>query len=362
MQMMLLIIIILFAALMYLLRHALKSQNKKLSFVEYAIFIGYSISLVLFGIGLLSHCHQYNEAVDPVDGDCYLPFGGKHIISLLFYFIAFNSAAAAIWIKGRRIPPIPLVAALISLMVGSILSIFVFIQVIYHDTSTLNVYVGNEGTGYFILAPVFCFLIGTKLIWRIIHEEKQDAASRKYRNRFLNKVNLLLASKLDYPIWALLLLLPFILLLTLVLILFGQDSNSLVKVFTETTTWTFSQQMHPPILDHRGHYLCTVAAKGDPSVVKPLRLGKRHGNTIIVNRQLLIANAFEEILSDLSPTLHRYIRQVYDRYGYNISTKINSVSGANITYILMKPLEYIFLFFLYMLYVNPEQKIAKQYT
>jgi len=32
------------------------------------------------------------------------------------------------------------------------------------------------------------------------------------------------------------------------------------------------------------------------------------------------------------------------------------------TYILMKPLEYIFLFFLYMLYIEPEKKIAKQYN
>ncbi len=144
--------------------------------------------------------------------------------------------------------------------------------------------------------------------------------------------------------------------------LFGQDYNSLVKVFTETATWRFSQHISPFPLPHEGHYLCTVAAKGSPNVVKPVRLGKRWGRTIIVNRQLQIANAFEELLSDLSPGLHRVIRHNYDKYGYDLSKKINNTKASNITYILMKPLEWIFLICLYLFVVEPEKKIKKQYS
>ena len=362
MDIILIVIVALFAGLIYLLRSAIKKQNKKISSVGYAVIIGYILSLAISGVGLLTHSSQYHEAVDPVDGACYLPFGGKHALSLFIYFVAFNVAVMAIWIKGRKIPPIPLVLALIILMIGSIISIFVLTQVSYHDTSTLSIYVGNEGTFYFIFTPLFCFCFGIGFIWKIIQEERETSLHRTYRNPILNKINILLSSKLDYPLWALILLVPVFLVVTAILILFGQDSDSMAKVFTETTTWAFSQKMHPPILDHRGHYLCTVAAKGDPTVVKPLRLGKRHGNMIIVNRQLLVANAFEEILSDLSPVLHRYVRSFYDRYGYNISTRINSVRASNLTYMMMKPLEYIFLFFLYMLYIEPEKKIAKQYA
>jgi hypothetical protein len=93
--------------------------------------------------------------------------------------------------------------------------------------------------------------------------------NRSYANSTLNKINNLLSSKLNYPAWALILLVPVFLLLTIILVLLGQDRDSMVKVFTETTTWAFSQKMHPPILDHQGHYLCTVAAKGDPALVKP---------------------------------------------------------------------------------------------
>ena len=138
--------------------------------------------------------------------------------------------------------------------------------------------------------------------------------------------------------------------------------GDLVKVFTDTSTWMFSQKMHPPILDHRGHYLCTVAATGNPKIVKPLRLGTRGGQTIIVNRQLQIANAFEECIQDLSPNAHRLIRKNYDRHGYNISLYINSAMRSNMVYFAMKPLEWMFLIFLYLFCVNPEQKIQKQYA
>ncbi|MDR0262221.1 MAG: hypothetical protein LBJ04_03265 [Sphingobacterium sp.] len=356
------LIILAFVGFLYLLRSIVKKQRKEISFVEYALIVAYLISLMVAGVGLLFHSSQFDQAVDPVDGDCYIPFGGKHLLSLLVYFIAFNCSAAAIWIRGRKIPPIPLVVMLIMLIIGSIISVFVFIQVSHHDTSTLDMYVGNEGTLYFIFTPICCLIIGIGLIRKIILEEKGYALGRTYSSAALNKINGLLSSKVDLPIWAFLFLIPIFLLCTIILILFGQDHDSLVKVFTETTTWAFSQKMHPPILDHQGHYLCTVAAKGDPALVKPLRLGKRHGHIIIVNRQLQIANAFEEILSDLSPAVHRFVRYCYDKYGYNISVKINSVKASNRTYLVMKPLEYIFLFFLYMFYVEPEKKIAKQYS
>jgi hypothetical protein len=76
----------------------------------------------------------------------------------------------------------------------------------------------------------------------------------------------------------------------------------------------------------------------------------------------LIANAFEEMIQDISPTLHRGIRNLYDKYGYNLSKKINTPFRSNLTYILMKPLEWVFLLSLYLLCKNPEKKINKQYA
>ena len=160
-------------------------------------------------------------------------------------------------------------------------------------------------------------------------------------------------------------LLPIFIIITIILTLFGQHTDSLVKVFTDTATWHLSQKIHAPILphvDHGGHYLCTVAANGSPNIVKPIRYGKRGGKRIIVNRQLLVANAFESLLEDYLPKFHKVIRRNYDKYGLDLSRKINTPRLSNLTYILMKPLEWLFLVCLYLFDVNPEKRISIQYA
>ncbi|NLM34294.1 MAG: hypothetical protein GX206_02550 [Clostridiales bacterium] len=82
--------------------------------------------------------------------------------------------------------------------------------------------------------------------------------------------------------------------------------------------------------------------KGHKRIVKPIRAGIRHGNRIVVNRQLLVANAFENILEQYTPSFHKFIRYVHDKYGYPLSKHINSPLSADLVYILMKPLECFF--------------------
>ena len=67
------------------------------------------------------------------------------------------------------------------------------------------------------------------------------------------------------------------------------------------------------------------------------------------------------MIQDSSPKMHHLIRTNYDNYGYNLSKKINSETGSNITYIVMKPLEWFFLICLYSFCNTPEKKINKQY-
>ena len=97
-------------------------------------------------------------------------------------------------------------------------------------------------------------------------------------------------------------------------ILAGQGADAPIKAFTDTADWTFSQQIPPPPMESSGHYLCTVAAGGHKKIVKPLRYGTRRGQTIVVNRQLCIANAFEEWMQEKFPKIHKAIRNFYDRY------------------------------------------------
>lgn len=150
-------------------------------------------------------------------------------------------------------------------------------------------------------------------------------------------------------------------ILEIVLILFGQGADGVVKAFTMTADWTFSTQVPPPPIEYEGHYLCTVAAGGHRKIVKPIRYGMRRGEKIVVNRQLCIANAFEELIQERAPRFHRAVRGFYDAYGYPLSRLITTPAKADFVYLLMKPLEWMFLGVLYLLDVNPERRIERQY-
>jgi len=150
-------------------------------------------------------------------------------------------------------------------------------------------------------------------------------------------------------------------LITIILALFGQKPDSIIKAFTETSDWTLSQHIAPPPVEVDAHYLCTVSLRGHRRLVKPVRYGIRSGNKIVVNRQLMVANAFEELIQEKFPRIHKVIRHGYDKYGYPLSNLITTKCKADIVYILMKPLEYIFLIILYLMDEKPENRIASQY-
>ena len=147
----------------------------------------------------------------------------------------------------------------------------------------------------------------------------------------------------------------------MILCLFGQQPDSVILAFTKTSDWILSKEVSPPPTAYDEHYLCTVSLRGHKKLVKPIRCGIRKGRKIIVNRQLCVANAFEQLLMERTPKLHRAIRTFYDTYGYPISRHINSAWSADITYLIMKPLEWIFVVVLYLFDLDPETRICKQY-
>ena len=71
---------------------------------------------------------------------------------------------------------------------------------------------------------------------------------------------------------------------------------------------------------------------------------------------------FEQILEERTPYFHKVVRGIYDNYGFPIAKLIRSKEAADVVYILMKPAEWFFLAVLYLVDVNPENRIAIQYT
>ncbi|MCG9791869.1 DUF6688 domain-containing protein [Flavobacterium algicola] len=312
------------------------------------------LSLILFVFSWTYNSADYYTAIDIVDGG-YTPFASAHILTLFVFFALSWWGVFALWLRGNSLPPLLFVLAIIFILIGSVISVTTILQLATNDESSDVGFV-------FCFLPIYHLIISISLLIKIVRTECKLASDKIYSNKYLNTLNLFMASSKEKPFLILILCFPVFIIVTAILMLLGQDYNSIAKVFTETTTWTFSQQSHPPFLDHRGHYLCTVAICGDAKVVKPLRFGKRHGHEIVVNRQLLIANAFEELIQESTPRLHKLIRNAYDTYGYPLSKKIKTADHSNLVYRLMKPLEYLFLTILYLCCSKPEEKINKQYA
>lgn len=207
----------------------------------------------------------------------------------------------------------------------------------------------------------FLLIYSIHLLWVRIREWQEDRTEISYENRLFQWLHQLLNKSRNWPWLAVLVALPTLSLVVLVLMLFGQQPDSMIKAWTNTADWAFSQKIPPQNLIIDEHYLCTVAAGGHEKVVKPQRMGVRHGHPVVVNRQLCIANAFEQVLEEKTPRFHRFLRCNYDRYGYPFAKHIKKKWAMDLIYYLMKPLEWIFLLVLYLVDRKPENRIAMQY-
>lgn len=254
----------------------------------------------------------------------------------------------------RRLPPLAIVLAMAGMYLGVGASAAWIVQV-FSPASARN--------ALLCLLPFNAIVIAAKTIRVKVAEWNQQTheAPRPYDNRLLNWVQRRLARSANWPWIALVLAGPLLGVLVAVLALFGQRPDSLVKAWTETSDWNLSQRVAPQNIIFDEHYLCTVAAGGHPSVVKPLRLGVRHGHEVIVNRQLCVANAFEQVIQQRAPGFHRRVRHFYDTYGFPVARLIHSPLAADLIYFLMKPLEWLFLLVLYLADPQPENRIALQY-
>lgn len=258
----------------------------------------------------------------------------------------------------HKLPPLLTVFGIAGMYLGTAQCILWCIQVSANDIGLC-------------VFPANCILIAVRTIrvkmqeWREMQEEEgrledsregQEGACRNRSGWYR-----VLYNATYWPLLAFLLMWPLLGVLLAWLVLFGQRPDAVIKAWTETADWRLSAQTAPPNVQIDEHYLCTVAAGGHKRVVKPIRMGKRHGHLVVVNRQLCIANAFEQILEERMPGLHRIVRRFYDTYGFPVARLIRTKIAADVVYILMKPLEWMFLTVIYLCDTKPENRIAVQY-
>lgn len=321
------------------------------------------LSLIIFIFTLRSHATPYFKDIDPFVETCYSPISYQDSYWLITIHLLSIISLVILYFKEYRLPPIQLSVFIILLYLGILVNSHFLYHISSHDTSRIYLWSDGDNAGlYLSIYPLILTLSSSGILVKMINSKSKVYSDKTYKNKQLNWLNSKLANAQNLPLFSILLTAPVLLIIIVILTLFGQDIESLSKVYSETATWKLSQHLHPPTVDDRhGHYLCTVAAFGNPKIVKPIGIGCRNGNFIRVNRQLQIANAFEYLIENFTPKIHKVIRYNYDKYGINLAKRINNEKLSNLTYIIMKPIEWIFLIILYSFYINPEEIINNQY-
>ena len=336
-------------------------QNKRQNQTLITMVAGILLSII--DIAFLSDYKWDEPVVWGGNGftELHEPFSSDYALSLFLFALA-AAVCLVILSRGKILPPLAAVLCVSGVYGGIILSLF------YISQLSVNLFNFDKiiflAIPYLLLFPINFILIAARVIRETIllytaHFRENDIEPK---NGFDRQLRIILESSAGWIWFPILGIIPLTGLLVVICILFGQGPTGIIKAFTETSDWAYSTMISPPPVEYEGHYLCTVAVNGHEKIVKPTRLGIRHGVKIGVNRQLCVANAFEQLIEDKAPRFHKWVRYVYDKYGYPVSKHITTKLRADIVYIVMKPLEWIFLLTLYLFDRDPESRIAVQYT
>lgn len=359
-------IIYLLSALLKDADKVIVTNNKKSALYDcLALSIGVILTYIVLSLNdVIFGAYWYEELVNaelhaPINPDCVITFV---TLSALF----FVGMIILSYTSPQKRPPLVTVLCIAMMYIGVIEACLFTIQIlgmhytnsrgeVKYVTDILNVFI------CFLPLNMILMLVRTIVLQTKLYKPDENRMSKIDEKPFLSKCNKLLCNANNWPVLAIIAMVPLLGIVIAILALFGQAPDSAIKAFTETANYTLSTKIPPQNVSFDEHYLCTVAAGGHRKIVKPIRMGKRHGHAVVVNRQLMIANAFEQVLEERTPRFHRAVRNFYDTYGFPIARLIKSKLIADVIWFLMKPLEWLFLVVLYLVDVNPEDRINKQY-
>ena len=342
-----------------------KKRTARFEFLSFALGIFYM--LLLYGIWQPRFWEE--SIVKPNDmSSLHEPLSREHILTILV-LAAVGLAAYAVLRSRKERPPLAKVLAMAGVYIGIAVNLLFIIQLlgvladnsVFMNALPFDVLLMLLVPFNYIVLAVVLLVETVREQGRKLEEEEISGGAEPYKSRFLNDCSRILEGSRRWALYALLLTLPLLCVIVVILLLFGQKPDSVIRAFTETADWTLSTKVPPPEVVVDAHYLCTVALRGHKKLVRPTRMGLRRGERIVVNRQLCVANAFEQLLEERTPRLHRAVRKLYDTYGYPVSRHIRTPLAADVAYLIMKPLEWLFVAALYLFDAKPEDRIARQY-
>lgn len=335
-----------------------KKKVPEIVFDFFGAYAGLFMTMIAFDLSAsLEGISSYDYDTAIIAGEYHTPLHSEYEwIIWTVIVLGFIGLLILGIFKPVKLPPLISAFSIAAVILGLIAGIFMYIQLSCNCNDLLYLFC--------LLYLANIIMLAVRRIRFHITEHVRLANEREtvYKTKFGAWLGKIMSKVSTMTLFSFMLIFPIAAVLEILSMIFGQGPDEFIKAFTMTADWTFSTQIPPPPIEYDGHYLCTVAAGGHKKVVKPLRYGKRIGHYIVVNRQLLIANAFEDLIAEKAPKFHRAVRNFYNKHGYPVSQHITTPTRADIVYILMKPLEYIFVFVLYLCDSHPENRIAVQYS
>lgn len=327
------------------------------------------------GLGYMMFCWEiwdpvvYSQPINRlmVFASAHEPVAGEHVMTLIVIAVVGFLAYLILKYAGRHLAPLAKVFCIGGIYGGVIVNVLFLMQLLCGarpvDISPGQVF--GENIVYILcecVVPVLFLIHVGRMFSGFIRQQAEEQEKIRYEgNNFLAGCNRFLCKGANLYWAAFLAMIPLYGIVICILCLFGQKPDSVIKAFTQTSDWILSGEISPPPVEYDAHYLCTVSLRGHRGLVKPIRYGIRRGDRIVVNRQLCVANAFEQLLQERTPRFHKAVRHFYDTYGYPISKWITNPWSADVVYLIMKPLEWIFVAVLYLFDEKPENRICSQY-
>lgn len=327
------------------------------------------------GLGYMMFCWEIWDPVvysQPINrlmafASAHEPVAGEHVMTLIVIAVVGFLAYLILKYAGRHLAPLAKVFCIGGIYGGVIVNVLFLMQLLCGarpvDISPGQVF--GENIVYILcecVVPVLFLIHVGRMFSGFIRQQAEEQEKIRYEgNNFLAGCNRFLCKGANLYWAAFLAMIPLYGIVICILCLFGQKPDSVIKAFTQTSDWILSGEISPPPVEYDAHYLCTVSLRGHRGLVKPIRYGIRRGDRIVVNRQLCVANAFEQLLQERTPRFHKAVRHFYDTYGYPISKWITNPWSADVVYLIMKPLEWIFVAVLYLFDEKPENRICSQY-
>ncbi len=116
--------------------------------------------------------------------------------------------------------------------------------------------ISKDAAGLYYVLPINLLLIFARAIRDVVWNRLQLQESVDKNDKFICR---LLNNAKNWPWIALVFAAPLLGVLMMVLLLFGQKPDYIIRMWTETADWTFSTKIPPQNIFYDEHYLCTVA-------------------------------------------------------------------------------------------------------